>query len=231
MLEFRNVEITQGNFSLSADFSIPDGSNVGIMGPSGAGKSTLLSVVGGFFAQSRGQVLWDGQPMDRLSPHDRPVANLFQDNNLFPHMTATQNIALGVRPSLKLTTEERERVDAALTTVGLSGMGGRKPSELSGGQQSRVALARVLVQSQPLVLLDEPFSALGPGMRKEMIGLARDVGARLDATVIMVSHDVEDIRDFAELVIWVENGICLPPRPWEELRADPPAGLSRYIGE
>lgn len=230
MLELRSIRLTQGDFTLSGDFSIPDGARVAIIGPSGAGKSTLLSLIGGFEAPDSGRMLWDTKDVTQALPHERPISHLFQDNNLFAHMTAAQNVGLGVRPNLRLSTAEQERVTEALSAVGLAGMETRRPAELSGGQQSRVALARVLVQEKPLILLDEPFSALGPAMRGEMIGLAKEVSEKLGATMLMVTHDIADVDRFADLVIWIEDGHCQPPRDWAEMKADPPEGLKAYIG-
>ncbi|ATG48296.1 thiamine ABC transporter ATP-binding protein [Celeribacter ethanolicus] len=230
MLELQSIRLTQGEFTLSVDCVIPLGSRVAVIGPSGAGKSTLLSLIGGFEAPDMGRLLWNGQDLTKALPHERPISHLFQDNNLFGHMTAAENVGLGIRPSLRLTKTEQARVSEALSSVGLSGMEARRPAELSGGQQSRVALARVLVQEKPLILLDEPFSALGPAMRGEMIGLAKEVSAKLGATMLMVTHDIADVDRFADLVIWIEDGRCLPPRDWAEMKADPPEGLKAYIG-
>lgn len=230
MLELQSIRLTQGDFTLSADLTIPVGARVAVVGPSGAGKSTFLSLIGGFEAADEGRLLWNGQELTKALPHERPISHLFQDNNLFAHMSAAQNVGLGIRPNLRLTKAEQARVTEALSAVGLSGMEARRPAELSGGQQSRVALARVLVQEKPLILLDEPFSALGPAMRGEMIGLAKEVSTRLSATMLMVTHDIADVDRFADLVIWIEDGVCQPPRNWEEMKADPPQGLKAYIG-
>ncbi|WP_417258616.1 ATP-binding cassette domain-containing protein [Celeribacter sp.] len=230
MLTLDDLIITQGDFRLSADFDLPAGSATAILGPSGAGKSTLLSVIGGFFAPTSGRVVWEGVDITAMPPAKRPVSHLFQDNNLFPHMCAAQNVGLGINPTLRLSADDKIAVQEALEATGLGDMGDRLPAQLSGGQQSRVALARVLVQRQPLVLLDEPFSALGPAMRKDMTGLARDVGARIGATLLMVSHDLGDAQAFADQVIWVEGGEAHPPRTWSQIAAHPPHGYHDYIG-
>ena len=230
MLGLERLEITQGDFRLDADLEVPDGSITAIVGPSGAGKSTLLNVIAGFFAATCGRVLWDDSPIDGLAPGERPVSIVFQDNNLFPHLTAFENVALGIRPSLKLSRQERAQVDGALAKVGLDGYGARRPGALSGGQQSRVALARVLVRRKPLVLLDEPFSALGPALRIEMLDLVKTVAAETGATVLMVSHDPDDARRIADRTIYLGEGRAHPPRPTEELFENPPTALSAYLG-
>jgi len=231
MLSLESAVIAQDGFTLKADFKVEAGRRVAVLGPSGAGKSTLLAAIGGYVTVTQGNIVWDGCSIANLQPNRRPVSNVFQDNNLFPHMTALQNVGLGINPNLRLNATDKQRVLDALIAVGLAGMEGRLPAALSGGQQSRVALARLLVQQRPLVLLDEPFSALGPAMRVEMADLARDVGARIGAIVMMVSHDIKDVERFAEDVLWVENGICQPPRKLDDFLNDPPAGFTAYVGE
>lgn len=231
MLRFDGVEIVQGDFRLTADFTIRTGERVAVIGPSGAGKSTLLSVIAGFFAQSAGRILWDGRDLGPLPPGARPLSILFQDQNLFPHLTAGQNVALGLRPDLRLSGEDQARVSAALARVGLAGMEDRRPGTLSGGQQSRVALARVLLRARPLMLLDEPFSALGPALKVEMLDLVAEIAADTGATVLMVSHDPEDALRVAGQTVLVADGIAHAPRPTAALLADPPPALAAYLGK
>jgi thiamine transport system ATP-binding protein len=231
MLSLENVLIEQDGFRLRANFTIEAGRRVAVLGPSGAGKSTLLAALGGSLSLAQGDIVWEGQSIASLQPSARPVSNVFQDNNLFPHMTAFQNVGLGINPSLRLSAADKARVSEALTAVGLSGMEGRLPASLSGGQQSRVALARLLVQKRPLVLLDEPFSALGPALRLEMVDLACEVGGRIGATVLMVSHDINDVERFADDVIWVEDGLCHAPRALGDFLDQPPKGFIDYIGD
>ncbi len=231
MLRFEGVEIVQGDFRLTADFTIGTGERVAVIGPSGAGKSTLLSVIAGFFAQSAGRILWDGRDLGPLPPGARPLSILFQDQNLFPHLTAGQNVALGLRPDLRLSGEDQARVSAALARVGLAGMEDRRPGTLSGGQQGRVALARVLLRARPLMLLDEPFSALGPALKVEMLDLVAEIAADTGATVLMVSHDPEDALRVAGQTVLVADGIAHAPRPTAALLADPPPALAAYLGK
>lgn len=230
MLQFDNIRLERDGFDLTADFKLEEGACYSILGPSGAGKSTLLSLVGGFEAPRAGRVVFRDTPLTGMSPIDRNIAQLFQDNNLFPHLTAGQNVGLGIRPSLKLSKEEHEAVRNALRATGLEGFEDRVPGALSGGQQSRVALARVLVQRHPLVLLDEPFSALGPAMRKDMIELAKDVSRQLGATCLMVSHDLSDAKRFSDNLIWVADGKAHAPRTWSDVAESPPPGFLDYIG-
>ena len=231
MLTLESLLIRQDTFVLRADLSLQAGTVAAVIGPSGAGKSTLLNVIAGFFAPVQGRVLWQGQDITTLPPAKRPISMLFQDNNLFPHLTAAQNVGLGIRPDLRLSQGDEQRVSDALRRVGLDGYGARKPGALSGGQQGRVALARVLVQRRPLILLDEPFAALGPALKAEMLDLVADLARETGATLLMVSHDPFDARRIAPLTILVAEGTALPPQPTDALLDNPPPSLAVYLGD
>lgn len=230
MLEIRDVSVTLGAFTLTADLSIPAGSRVAVIGPSGSGKSTLLALIEGFLAPDRGQILWDGQDLAALAPGQRPVSVLFQHQNLFPHLTAAQNVGLGLRPDLRLDADQRARVQRALLEVGLDGMADRRPSHLSGGQQSRVALARVLLRARPILLLDEPFAALGPALKTEMLALLDRIANETGATVLMITHDPDDARIFAPLTMVIDGGVAQKPVATGPLLDDPPPALRAYLG-
>ena len=231
MLTLEGLVFEQGDFRLEADWSAAPGRMVAVVGPSGAGKSTLLSLIAGFLAPTAGRVLWDGRDLARLDPGARPLSIVFQDNNLFPHLTVAQNVGLGLSPGLKLDRAGWSRVDESLRRVGLDGLGARKPAALSGGQQSRVALARVLLRSRPLMLLDEPFAALGPALRAEMLDLVREVAAETGATVLMVTHDPRDAQRLGGETVLVAEGVARPPEGTAELFAAPPETLRAYLGE
>ncbi|MTE00671.1 ATP-binding cassette domain-containing protein [Paracoccus sp. YIM 132242] len=230
MLEFDAVRVTRGPFTLSADLSVPKGARVAVIGPSGSGKSTLLSLAGGFLAPDRGRIRVEGRDITVLPPGQRPVSMLFQDQNLFPHLTVAQNVGLGLRPDGRLSDPQRARVAQVLDEVGLEGMEDRRPANLSGGQQGRVALARVLLRARPLLLLDEAFAALGPALKAEMLALLGRIADQTGATVLMVTHDPDDARSFAPQTILVEGGVAHPPVPTGPLLDDPPPGLRAYLG-
>lgn len=231
MLEFRDVTVGLGGFRLSADLEVRKGARVAVIGPSGSGKSTLLALVSGFLRPDQGQVLWQGRDLAPLAPGQRPVSVLFQDQNLFPHLSVAQNVGLGLRPDLRLSPEQKAEVANALARVGLSGTEDRRPAELSGGQQSRVALARVLLRARPILLLDEPFGALGPALKDEMLDLLAAIAGQTEATVLMVTHDPDDARRFAAETIVVHDGKADPPVPTGALLDDPPPNLRAYLGE
>jgi thiamine transport system ATP-binding protein len=230
VLQLDRLTITQGAFRLTADWSAPAGSRIAVMGPSGAGKSTLLSVIAGFLTPTSGRVMWDGHDLAGLPAGARPMTILFQDQNLFPHLTVAQNLGLGLRPNLRLTRDELSRIDEGLAQVGLEGLGDRRPAQLSGGQASRAALARALLRARPILMLDEPFAALGPALRAEMLDLVRDVADRTGALVLMVTHDPRDAEVLGGLTAFVANGIVHPPVPTRDLLAHPTAEVRDYLG-
>lgn len=226
-LEFKDILLRQDDFTLTADLTVPQGRHA-VIGASGSGKSTLLAMIAGFLAPTQGRLLWEGADITALPPGRRPLSILFQHNNLFPHLSVKQNVGMGLRPDLRLDRVQKARVLEVLDQVGLSGTGDRRPDSLSGGQQSRVALARVLLRARPLLLLDEPFAALGPALKAEMLALLAQVAA--NTTVLMVTHDPEDARSFAPDTLLVEEGRVHPPCPTGPLLDDPPPGLRAYLG-
>ncbi|MBB97020.1 MAG: thiamine ABC transporter ATP-binding protein [Rhodobacteraceae bacterium] len=216
-------------FRLEADLTVAKGRIAAVIGPSGAGKSTLLNTIAGFQPPTSGHILWQGDDLGPLAPGKRPVAMLFQDGNLFPHLDVQTNVALGIDPRGRLDADGRARVAEALARVGLDGLGGRKPGTLSGGQQSRAALARILVQHRPLILLDEPFAALGPALKADMLDLVADLARAQAATLLMITHDPEDARRIADDTIVVGNGRADPPRPTADILDNPPLVLQDYL--
>ncbi|AWB50466.1 thiamine ABC transporter ATP-binding protein [Gemmobacter aquarius] len=230
MLQLDKLVLTEPGFRLVADFSVPMGARVAIIGPSGAGKSTLLNAIAGFVQPEAGRVLWQGQDLASLSPGERPVTILFQDQNLFPHLTIMQNLALGLSPRLRPTPEQLEQVAQALARTGLAELGNRRPAELSGGQAGRVALARALLRARPLLLLDEPFAALGPALKADMLAMVAEVADATGATVLMVTHDPKDAQRLGGQTILVADGTAQPPEDTARLFANPPKALADYLG-
>ncbi|SOB91222.1 thiamine transport system ATP-binding protein [Rhodobacter sp. JA431] len=230
MLTLDKLLIEQDNFRLRADLTLKRGSCTAILGPSGAGKSTLLTTLAGFLNPTSGRLLWDGEDITTMAPGLRPLSILFQDQNLFPHLSVAQNLGLGISPRPRLSATDHARIAKALDRVGLSGMGARKPGSLSGGQQGRVALARCLLRAKPLLLLDEPFAALGPALKADMLALVAEIADEQGTTVIMVSHDPNDAKALCSETVLLADGVAQPPRPTDDLLADPPPALAAYLG-
>jgi len=230
VLQLDRLTMTQGSFRLTADWAASSGDRIAIMGPSGAGKSTFLAAIAGFLAPTGGTILWKGQDLGPVPPGDRPVTILFQDQNLFPHLTVAQNLGLGLRPDLKLSATDRAKVDGSLARAGLQDLGPRRPAQLSGGQASRAALARALLRARPILLLDEPFAALGPALRVEMLALVREVATETGALVLMVTHDPDDASALGGHLAFIADGTVQPPEDTARLLADPPPALRAYLG-
>lgn len=227
VLRLEAIRYLRDGFGLGADFAVPGPGVTAVIGPSGAGKSTLLSLIAGFEAPEAGRILWESHDLTGLPPGKRPVAILFQDNNLFPHLSVLTNVALGASVAARPGPEVLGRSRSALERVGLADFEDRLPGELSGGQQSRAALARLTLTDRPVVLMDEPFSALGPAMRRDMLALV----ARLlpEATILMVTHDPGDARQIAGHVIFVDDGTVHAPVTTEAFFGEPTDPVRRYL--
>lgn len=229
-IKLDNVKISHGKFSLQADFEIEKGKKIALLGPSGGGKSTLLSAIAGFKTPDSGRIFFENTDITSTPPAKRPIALLFQNHNLFPHLSARNNIALGITTTLKLSLKEIETIDKALLRVGLDGLGNKMPSELSGGQQQRVALARCLIRKQPILCLDEPFAALGPALKKEMLDLVQEIAETTNATLLMVTHQPDDASYITDQTILIAEGKAHRPVTTNKLFANPPAALAKYLG-
>ena len=229
-ITFDNVTLSQGDFTLTADLSVEEGHKIALLGPSGGGKSTLLSALAGFKDPDAGRILWNSDDITDIAPAKRPVTLLFQDHNLFPHLTVAQNIGLGIRPNLRLSAPEHQIIEDSLGRVGLKGQGPKRPSQLSGGQQQRVAIARALLRDKPILLLDEPFAALGPALKHEMLDLVAEIVDAAKATLIMVTHQPEDALWITDQTVLVADGMAHPPKDTVELLDNPPEVLRAYLG-
>jgi thiamine transport system ATP-binding protein len=229
-LEIRDMAFTYEDLVMRFDLDAEAGECLAVIGPSGAGKSTLLSLIGGFEKPLGGSIRVDGVEIGRLPPAERPVTSLFQDHNLFAHLSVAQNVGLGRNPGLRLDAEDRKQVAWALAEVGLSGFEQRLPGQLSGGERQRVALARSLIRRRPLLLLDEPFAALGPGLRSEMLELTESLRKRQGLTVLLVTHDPADAVRIAGRTAFVAEGkVVLLDRTDRVLASGHPA-VRAYLG-
>jgi thiamine transport system ATP-binding protein len=230
-LELRAVTFRYEDMMMCFDLIVDEEEFVAIMGPSGAGKSTLLQLIAGFEQPLKGEIRWRDRDITQLPPSERPLSIMFQENNLFAHLDVFTNVALGLSPSLKLSREQRQETEGALRRVGLDGFGNRLPGELSGGERQRVALARTLVRKRPLLLLDEPFAALGPAMKKDMTTLMKELQKERKLTVLLVTHEPTDAQAAASHTAFVHDGRVLAKRRSEALfkSTDIPE-LREYLG-
>jgi len=206
MLTFEKLTYRYEHLAMCFDLYIQPGERVAVLGPSGAGKSTLLSLIAGFLPTTSGKLVLNGADHTATPPSKRPVSMLFQENNLFAHLTVAQNIGLGLDPGLHLSVDQKQQLAQIARQVGLEEHLPRLPSQLSGGQRQRAALARCLIRQRPILLLDEPFSALDPALRLEMLQLLLAVCEQRKLTLLMVSHNLKDALRIAPRTLLVVNG-------------------------
>lgn len=231
MLRLAEVTFAYAGEVMRYDLEVARGEICAVLGPSGAGKSTLLDLAAGFLRPSAGRVWADGRDVTSWAPSLRPMTSLFQQDNLFAHLDVAANVGLGIDPGLRLRLADRTRVAEALARLGLAGLERRLPEALSGGERQRVALARCLVRDRPILLLDEPFAALGPAMRRDLLDLVRALRDERGLTVVMVSHQPEDARRIADTTAFVAAGRVLLKAATATVLDDPPAELRNYLGE
>lgn len=206
MIYLNNVILNDKTLPMCFNLNVKAGERVAIIGESGAGKSTLLNLIAGFEFPAQGEIWLNDKNHTRSAPYERPVSMLFQENNLFPHLTIQQNLALGLKPSLKLTALEQEKIEQVACSVGLGDYLQRLPNSLSGGQKQRVALARCLLRDKPILLLDEPFSALDQKLRVEMLALIAKLCDKKYLTLLLVTHQPSELVGTIDRVLLVENG-------------------------
>lgn len=217
ILKLHDVRYRYNNESFQFNLEVEEGDILALMGPSGAGKSTLLALVAGFIQPQGGEILVSGQSVVGRAPHQIPLSMLFQENNLFAHLSVRENIGLGIEPGLKLSSAEKQRVEDAARMVGIHDYLDRLPEQLSGGQKQRVALARCFVQPHGIWLLDEPFSALDPVIREEMLALVQSLARERGIAVVMVTHHISDAKAIATKFAFMSRGQVQETLPVSEL--------------
>lgn len=199
------VALNLGTADFDFDCRIEPGAITAIAGPSGAGKSTLLNLIAGFERPQSGRIFIAGTEQTASHPSERPVSVVFQDHNLFAHLDIFTNVALGISPSMRLSSQDRDSVENALSRVGLAGFGKRMPGSLSGGEKQRAAFARALLRNKPVLLLDEPFASLDADLRLQMSELLIELHLETANAVVMITHDREEIARVANHVVRIES--------------------------
>src|ERR671927_1485114 len=180
---------------------VPSGSLTALLGPSGSGKSTLLRTIAGLEHADAGRVVIDGDDRTDAPARERGIGFVFQHYAAFRHMTVRDNVAFGLKVRKIPKHEIRERVAELLELVGLDGYQSRYPAQLSGGQRQRMALARALADEPEVLLLDEPFGALGANVRAELRDWLRRLHDEVPVTTVLVTHDQEEAMSVADRVV------------------------------
>lgn len=219
VIEDLNLDIKKGEF-------------ISLLGPSGSGKTTLLMILAGFEKATSGSVSLDGTHIENLPPHKRGLGVVFQNYALFPHMTVAENIAFPLKMRRYSRSIIKQKVQKALDMVQLSNYGKRRPTEMSGGQQQRIALARALVFEPRVILMDEPFGALDKQLREQMQLDIRDMHKRLGLTVVFVTHDQSEALTMSDRIAVFNKGnieqIGTPLEIYEKPKTD---FVAQFIGE
>jgi molybdate transport system ATP-binding protein len=220
-----------GTLDLDVELTAEPGEMVAIVGPNGAGKTTLLRALAGLTPMRSGRIVLDGEVVEDIAsgvsipPERRHISLVFQEGLLFPHLSARENVAFGLRARRVARRQARERADAWLAQVGLGGRGATRPARLSGGERQRVALARALITEPRLLLLDEPFASVDVSARVDLRRVLRDQLAGYRGMRLLVTHDPLEAMALADRVIVLERGrvaqtgtiadVTLRPRsPW-----------------
>jgi spermidine/putrescine transport system ATP-binding protein len=199
-----------------------------LVGPSGCGKTTTLRLIAGLENPTAGEIYLDGNRIDSLPPFRRDVSTVFQNYALFPHLTVAQNVAFGLEQRRNTKAEIRRKLAAALELVRLSGKEARVPSQISGGERQRTALARSLVLEPKVLLLDEPLSALDPKLRKHMRAELKDLQRQVNTTFLFITHDQEEALSMSDRLAVMNEGTVEQLGTARELYQRP---ASRFVAE
>jgi multiple sugar transport system ATP-binding protein len=205
----------------SLDLAIANGEFLTLLGPSGCGKSTALACIAGLERPSAGAVIFDGQAVTDLEPHQRNVAMVFQDYALYPHMTVRENMSFGLRQHRLDSAAIARQVDVAASILGLGPLLDRRPAELSGGQRQRVAVGRAVVRNPAVFLMDEPLSNLDAGLRVKTRTEIKQLQRNLGITSIFVTHDQEEAMVLSDRIAVMHNGQLQQRGPPMEVYRNP----------
>ncbi len=229
-----SVDVRLGRLHLDVDLEVGPGRTVAVVGPNGAGKSTLLRALAGIERLEKGRVVLDGRVLDdtatgeHVPAEERPVAIVFQDSLLFPHLSALDNVAFGLRSRGTARADADRSAAGWLERLGLAGHARSRPSQLSGGQARRVALARALATDPRLLLLDEPLAALDASARQETRRELRRQLDSYDGVRVLVTHDPLEAAGLAERLVVIEDGRVVQAGTPAEISARP---RSRYVAD
>ncbi len=228
------IGVAHGEFVLDVEVHAGDHEVVAVLGPNGAGKTTLLRALGGLVAIDTGRIVVDGQVVDDpganvfVPPERRGIGFVFQNYLLFPHLSALDNVAFGLRARRLPRRAARARAMSALTALGLAAKAEARPAQLSGGEAQRVALARAVAVEPAVLLLDEPLAALDASTRLDVRSALRAVFDQFHGTRILVTHDPVDALTLADRLVILEEGRVAQAGTTDEIVARP---RSQYVAD
>src|SRR5215469_2124177 len=229
-----DIQLRLSRLDLDAAFTVESGEVVALLGPNGSGKSTTLRALMGLLPLAGGQVVLDGTVLEdpaqhiMVPPENRPIGLMFQDYLLFPHLSAVENVAFGLRAKGTDKKTARDKATQTMARLGLDGLAEAKPGSMSGGQQQRVAMARALVTDPKLLLLDEPLAALDVSTKTDVRRLLREVLRQSSAANVLVTHDLLDAVALSDRMVVIQDGQIVQTGTPAEVTARP---RSRYVAD
>ncbi|WP_343081336.1 ABC transporter ATP-binding protein [Ostreiculturibacter nitratireducens] len=234
-VEFERVQKSYDGETLvvkDLNLAMPKGEFLTMLGPSGSGKTTCLMMLAGFETATHGEIRLAGRPINQVPPHKRGIGMVFQNYALFPHMTVNENLAFPLQVRGMGKSEREAKVKRALEMVQMGAFGSRRPAQMSGGQQQRIALARALVFEPDLVLMDEPLGALDKQLREHMQFEIKHLHENLGITVVYVTHDQSEALTMSDRVAVFNDGVIQQLAPPDELYERPQNSfVAQFIGE
>ena len=234
-VEFERVQKSYDGETLvvkDLNLSMPKGEFLTMLGPSGSGKTTCLMMLAGFETATHGTIRLYGRSINDIPPHKRGIGMVFQNYALFPHMTVAENLSFPLEVRKMGKSEREEKVKRALDMVQMGAFGGRRPAQMSGGQQQRIALARALVFEPELVLMDEPLGALDKQLRETLQFEITNLAHQLGITVVYVTHDQTEALTMSDRVAVFDDGRIQQLAPPDELYEKPQNSfVAQFIGE
>jgi ABC-type Fe3+/spermidine/putrescine transport system ATPase subunit len=210
------------------DFQVKKGETLCLLGKSGSGKSTILRIIAGIEKADKGNIFWNGEKIDEIPVHKRNFSLMFQDYALFPHLNVAENVAFGLRMRDMPAADVEKRVEESLAQVNMAGFNRRMVTDLSGGEQQRIALARALAPRPGLLMLDEPLAALDHTLRVELQEELRYLLKNFDIPVIYVTHDQEEAVVLGDRLALLQDGVIVQSGPTEQIYLHP---ANRWVAE
>ena len=206
MLKVKKLKYKFDNTTFEFNFDLNSNDIVGVIGKSGSGKTTLFNLLAGFLKPNDGSIFLNDNNITYLKPPIRNISILFQDHNNFNHLTIFENIILGIDPDMKLTQNNLKIVKNIMKKVSLNIDLRKKVSDLSGGEQQRVSIARSLLRKKPLLLLDEPFNSLDPGLRKTLYEDVKKMSLNNRLMTLISSHLIEELKNVTDKFLFINKG-------------------------
>ncbi|MGB7393566.1 MAG: ABC transporter ATP-binding protein [Pricia sp.] len=230
-LEVQNIVKSFGNEQVVKDlrFSLDANKTLSILGKSGCGKTTMLKTIGGLVAPDTGCILLDGKDITQKKPENRNIVYLYQEDLLFPHLNALENIAFGLRLKKIPNSTIEERVKHMLVSLELEPQAKKMPDQLSGGQRQRVSFGRAIITNPSLLLLDEPFGSLDTGTRQRMQDLFKKLSEEFDITSLFVTHDLKEAVLMGDEIGFMQAGNLKVYKDKTDFIADPATGVKEEV--